>query len=277
MKLNCDIIFFEMRSLLFCLLNAASVALAVVIEAESATRAGVLTIESAIPGFTGTGYVAGWDSDADSLTFSVSGLTAGSYDLGIVYSAQFGDKFTKVSVNGAASADIAITNVTTSTWTAAKAGSYALTAGTNTVRLDSFWGYYYIDSITVIPTPSKPAQNVDVTNGAKVEAEDGIFNGVLTGTSVAGFSGTGYVESFDGATDSLTLTVTSTAQALYNVVVRYAAPYGYKQTTLTLNGASSSNVIFEDGTGLPNPWADANGGQVLLKAGSNTLTFTTNW
>ena len=266
-----------MRSLLFCLLNAASVALAVVIEAESATRTGVLTIESAIPGFTGTGYVAGWDSDADSLTFSVSGLTAGSYDLGIVYSAQFGDKFTKVSVNGAASADIAITNVTTSTWTAAKAGSYALTAGTNTVRLDSFWGYYYIDSITVIPTPSKPAQNVDVTNGAKVEAEDGIFNGVLTGTSVAGFSGTGYVESFDGATDSLTLTVTSTAQALYNVVVRYAAPYGYKQTTLTLNGASSSNVIFEDGTGLPNPWADANGGQVLLKAGSNTLTFTTNW
>lgn len=236
-----------------------------------------MTTESSLAGFSGTGYVAGFDDTADSLTFSVSGLTAGSYDIGITYSAQFGDKVTTVTVNGGSPSDIALKNATTSTWTTAKAGSYALTAGTNTVKLDSFWGYYYIDAITVVPTPAKPVQNVDVSSGAKVEAEDGTYNGVLTGTSVAGYSGTGYVESFDGATDSLTLTVTSKTQALYSLVVRYAAPYGYKQTALSLNGVSSGNVIFEDGTGLANPWKDANGGQVLLKAGTNTLTFTTNW
>lgn len=266
-----------MRSSLLSLFAAASAVSAVVFEAESAVRGGVLVVESAIPGFTGTGYVAGWDDTADSLTFSVSGLAAGNYDIGIVYSAQFGDKFTTVTVNGGSPADVGITNVTTSTWATAKAGSYALTAGTNTVKLDSFWGYYYIDSITVVLTPPKAVTVVDVSAGAKVEAEDGIYNGVLTGTTVKGYSGTGYVENFDAATDSLTLTVTSATQALYNIVVRYSAPYGYKQTTLTLNGATSSNIVFEDGTGLAQPWVDANGGQLLLKAGTNTLTFTTNW
>jgi hypothetical protein len=260
-------------SLLLSLFGAAS---AVIFEAESATRGGVLTIESAVAGFTGTGYVAGWD-ETDTLTFSVTGLTAGSYDIGIVYSAQFGNKVTQVTVNGGSTSDIAITNVTTSTWATAKAGSYALTAGTNTVKLDSFWGYYYIDSITVVPTPPKPVTVVDVTLGAKVEAEDGIYNGVLTGTSVPGYSGTGYVESFDGATDTLTLSVSSATQALYNVVVRYDAPYGGKQTTMVLNGASSSNVVFEDMTGATVRWANASAGQILLKAGTNTIQFQTNW
>lgn len=99
----------------------------------------------------------------------------------------------------------------------------------------------------------------------------------MAGTSVAGFSGTGYVESFDGATDTLTLTVTSAAQALYNVVVRYDAPYGGKQTTMVLNGASSSAVVFEDMTGVTVRWKDASAGQVLLKAGTNTIQFQTNW
>jgi hypothetical protein len=265
-----------MRSLVLSLLATASAVSAVVFEAESATRAGVLTVESAVPGFTGTGYVAGWDDVADTLTFSVSGLTAGSYDIGIVYSAQFGDKFTTVTVNGV-SADISLANVTTSTWTSAPAGSYALTAGTNTVVLANFWGYYYIDAITVVPTPPKPVKVVDVTNGGKAEAEDGIFNGVMSGTSVAGYSGTGYVESFDGATDTLTLTLYSAKQALYDVVVRYDAPYGGKQTTMVLNGASSSAVVFEDMTGATVRWANATGGQVLLNAGNNTVQFQTNW
>lgn len=266
-----------MRFSPLCLLAAASAVSAVVIEAETATKAGVLVNEATLPGFTGTGYVAGWDDEADSLTFSVSGLTAGSYDIGIVYSAQFGDKFTKVTVNGGTTSEIAITNVTTSTWTTAKAGSHILTAATNTVKIDSHWGWYYIDSITVVPTPPKPVTVVDVTNGGRAEAEDGIYNGVLTGTSVAGFSGTGYVEGFDGASDTLTLTVSSATQKLYNVVVRYDAPYGYKQTTLVLNGASSSSVVFEDMTGATVRWANASAGQVLLKAGENTLQFQTNW
>ena len=122
------------------LLSLFGTASAVIFEAESAVRAGVLTIESAVAGYTGTGYVAGWDDAADTLTFSVTGLTAGSYDIGIVYSAQFGNKVTQLTVNGGSTSDIAITN-TTGTWATAKAGSYALTAGTNTVRLDSFWGY----------------------------------------------------------------------------------------------------------------------------------------
>lgn len=121
------------------------------------------------------------------------------------------------------------------------------------------------------------AVTVDVTNGAKVEAEDGLLNGVTAGTTVAGYSGTGYVESFDAASDTLTLTISSTKQALYDVTVRYDAPYGGKQTTMVLNGASSSAVVFEDMTGATVRWANASGGQVLLNAGENTIQFQTNW
>lgn len=260
-------------SLLLSLFGAAS---AVLFEAESAVKTGGLTTESSLTGFTGTGYVANWLA-TETLTFSVTGLTAGSYDIAIIYSAQFGNKVTQITVNGGSTSDIAITNTTGPVWATAKAGSYALTAATNTVRLDAFWGYYYIDSISVVPTPPKAVTVVDVTLGAKVEAEDGIYNGVLTGTSVAGFSGTGYVESFDGATDTLTLSVSSSTQALYNVVVHYSAPYGGKQTTMVLNGASSSSVVFEDMTGSTILWKDASAGQLLLNAGTNTIQFQTNW
>lgn len=156
-------------SLLLSLFGAAS---AVLFEAESAVKTGGLTTESSLAGYTGTGYVANWLA-TETLTFSVSGLTAGSYDIGIVYSAQFGNKVTQITVNGGSTSDIAITNTTGPAWVTAKAGSYALTSGTNTVRLDAFWGYYYIDSISVVPTPPKPVTVVDVTLGAKVRLISG--------------------------------------------------------------------------------------------------------
>ncbi|KAH6663536.1 glycosyl hydrolase family 26-domain-containing protein [Halenospora varia] len=266
-----------MRSSVLSLLTTAFVVSAVLFEAESGTTTGVLAIESASPGFTGTGYVAGWDDEADTLTVSISAPAAGSYDIGIVYSAQFGNKYTTFSVNGGATTDVALTNVTTSAWTSAAAGSYNLIAGINTVKLVSFWGYYYIDAISVIPTPEKAVKVVDVTNGAKAEAEDGIFNGVLAATSVAGYSGTGYVESFDNATDSLTLTLYSAKQSLYDLVVRYDAPYGGKQTIMVLNGGTSSSIAFEDMTGATIRWANVSGGQILLNAGNNTIQFQSNW
>lgn len=82
------------------------------------------------------------------------------------------------SVNGGSSTEVSLANVTTATWTSSAAGSYSLTADTNTVLLANDWGYYFIDAITVVPTPVKPVNVVDVTNGGVAEAEDGIFNGV---------------------------------------------------------------------------------------------------
>lgn len=108
---------------------------------------------------------------------------------------------------------------------------------------------------------------------AVYEAEDAILSGTTVGTSVTGFTGTGYVESFDDAADSLTFTIISDTAKLYDLKLKYSAPYGPKNTRLSLNNASGGDVSLAETT----DWLVADAGQVLLNAGTNTVTLTTNW
>ena len=86
-------------------------------------------------------------------------------------------------------------------------------------------------------------------------------------------SGTGYVESFDDSDDTLTITVTSETEGLFDLSIIYAAPNGEKYTSVSLNGEGGSQVYFKP----TETFASAAGGQVLLKAGENTIAFQTNW
>lgn len=255
---------------------AVSVATATVYEAENATFSGSVYVASDLPGYTGSGYVAGFAAAADTISFAINSLTPGSYDISVVYSAQYGDKFTSLTVNGVSS-ELAITNTTTSTWATSQVGRFTL-AASNTISLASDWGWYFIDSIIVTPTPTTaPTLVVDVTNGAKAEAEDGILNGVNAGMTTAGFSGAGYVQGFDLSTDSVTITLFSKTQALYDLAIGYAATSGGKQTTMSLNGAAGAKIVLADTTAAASPWATVSAGQVLLNAGNNTISFTSDW
>jgi mannan endo-1,4-beta-mannosidase len=182
-----------------------------------------------------------------------------------------------MSVNGAATVEVAITNITTSTWTTSVAGSFPLTSGTNTISFANDWGWYFIDSISVNPSIAAPIVSVNVTSGATAEAENGILGGTNVDTATAGYSGTGYVTGFTDSTDNVTITLFSEVQGLYNVVVRYAGIYGGKQTTMSLNGASAAEIVFADTSTAASPWANATAGQVLLNAGNNTITFIDDW
>ena len=98
------------------------------------------------------------------------------------------------------------------------------------------------------------AAGVDVSKGAVVEVESGVLTGVTIGTSPSGFSGSGFVQGFDTDGDKVTVTVASSTQALYDVVIRYAAIYGEKQTTLSVNGApGGSSVVLADTTNAAAP------------------------
>lgn len=262
---------------LLAIASSASAQSAVIFEAEDGVITGGLYVDNEVPGFTGTGYVTNWTDTSDTLTISVTGLTAGNYDISIVYNAQYGDKYTSVSINGAATVETSLPNITTTTWATSLVGSFALISGTNTVELEDDWGWYLIDSITVSPTPVAPIVSVNVTDGAIAQAEDGILNGTTVGTTTAGYSGTGYVTGFFASTDSVTITLFSETEALYDVVVQYAAIYGYKQTTMTLNGAGGAEVDLADTSTAASPWANATAGQLLLNAGNNTVTFTDDW
>lgn len=105
------------------------------------------------------------------------------------------------------------------------------------------------------------------------QAEDGILSGTEILTSEVGFTGTGYVGSFDQGTDSVTITVSSTTLQLYDLNVTYQAPYGDKYTSMTLNNAGGSQIHFPPTT----EFTTVSGGQVLLNPGNNTITFTSNW
>lgn len=255
----------------------ASAVSTLVFEAETGTFVGGVYVATDLPGFSGTGYATNFTASGTLLTIPVTGLSAGFYDINVKFSAQYGSKYTSMSVNGAATVEVALTNVTTSNWDTSTAGSFPLTSGTNTVSFADDWGWYFIDSITVAPTPAKTIISVNVTIGATAEAENGILGGTTVDTSTAGYSGVGYITGFTTSASNLTFTLFSQTEALYNLVIRYGGIYGGKQTKMSLNGQGGAEVVLADTSAAASPWANATAGQILLNAGNNTVTFIDDW
>ncbi|KAF2271452.1 mannan endo-1,4-beta-mannosidase-like protein [Westerdykella ornata] len=105
------------------------------------------------------------------------------------------------------------------------------------------------------------------------QAEQAELKGVKVGTSVQGYTGHGYVEGFDEASDSIIFSVNSTSTELFDLEIVYNGPYGDKYTTVVLNGAGGSQVPLPATT----EWKSVPVGQVLLNAGINTIELENNW
>ncbi|KAF2644005.1 mannan endo-1,4-beta-mannosidase-like protein [Massarina eburnea CBS 473.64] len=147
--------------LAFALLLASSaVAQSTTYQAESATLNGV-TVGTSVSGFTGTGYVEGFDADADTLTFTVNSTAAQLYDLNIIYNGPNGDKYTYVVLNSAGGSQVSLP--ATTNWTTVSGGQVLLNAGSNTIQIQSSWGWYLIDAITLAPAAERGAHNITTT------------------------------------------------------------------------------------------------------------------
>jgi mannan endo-1,4-beta-mannosidase len=105
------------------------------------------------------------------------------------------------------------------------------------------------------------------------QAEDGTLNGVTVGTTAAGYQGSGYVEGFDESSDTVTITVPDVAAGLYALSVRYAGPYGDKKANLLVNNAGVGEISLP-ATGS---FTEKAAGDVLLQAGTNTVTISDDW
>jgi glycosyl hydrolase family 26/carbohydrate binding protein with CBM35 domain/ricin-type beta-trefoil lectin protein len=136
---------------------AAAAAAAIVYEAEDGLLAGVVAA-SDTPGYSGSGYVAGFDEAADQVTVTVAGGAGGLYDLAVVYRSPFGDKQTRLLLNGAPTGDLVLPG--SETFTSVPAGRVLLRAGDNTVTLQSNWGWYEIDALRLTPAPAPPPHQV---------------------------------------------------------------------------------------------------------------------
>lgn len=118
-------------------------------EAERGTLNGTNT-ESSISGYSGSGYVTGFDNNGDSVQVNVNIPTSKAYTLTIRYSAPYGTKYNSVYVNGSnigqksfnqnsGFQDLVISNVN-------------LNAGNNTIKIQkdsNDWGWICTDYVKV--------------------------------------------------------------------------------------------------------------------------------
>lgn len=77
-----------------------------------------------------------------------------------------------------------------------------------------------------------------------IEAEDGVLNGVQVATTRSGYSGSGYVTGFDNNNDYVEVTANIPTSGVYELKIRYAAPYGYKENYLYINDQLQGAISF---------------------------------
>ncbi len=104
-----------------------------------------------------------------------------------------------------------------------------------------------------------------------LEAENGTLTGTSVTTAAAGYSGSGYVTSFDNTGDSVRWTFNAT-NGLYQLRLRFRSQYGEKGFDAKLNGATSSGM-FPQSTSF----ATFDAGLVELTNGNNTLEIGGGW
>ncbi|ORY70463.1 GH26 endo-beta-1,4-mannanase [Pseudomassariella vexata] len=128
-------------------------------EAEDAVLSGT-EVDTATPGFSGTGYVTGFDEATDKLTFHVESSGQALYDLSIRYAGIYGEKRTSVVLNNGSTSEVLFP--ATDVFATVSGGQVLLEEGDNTIDFVTNWGWYLIDYITI--TPSAPRAPHDITS-----------------------------------------------------------------------------------------------------------------
>ncbi|WP_308638852.1 glycosyl hydrolase [Paenibacillus silvisoli] len=221
--------------------------------------------------YAGQGYISFfYGENSGTATFNVSVKEQGLYKLAVGYYAPYGEKETSILVNGSPNGSAKLPAPAAGEVVGEyAAGKILLQAGANAITFARGWGYYGIEYIR-LESDKAPADRVEAESGI-IETVGDPNRDITIQSSLSGYSGTGYVwVKGDGA---LTLTYEAAADGLYDFAVGYAAPFGYKETNLFLNGQPSGKVILNDS----NAFIEKSGGKLLLKKGTNTIRFEPFW
>ena len=125
----------------------------IILEAENAVRNGTQTATAA-GGYSGTGYVTGFDTGTDYVRWTFA-ATNGLHRLLIRFRTPYGEKGFDATLNGAVTSGMFPSN---SAFTSFDVGLVELTNGNNTLQIGGGWNYYEIDRADLIPTnaPAPP-------------------------------------------------------------------------------------------------------------------------
>ncbi|WP_326629987.1 carbohydrate-binding protein [Nonomuraea fuscirosea] len=120
-----------------------------VYEAENARPSGI-GAESGQPGFSGRGYLAGWNTSGQTLTFHVNVASAGAHQLRFRYAAGAGDATRRVLVNGAqvAAGQPFASTGGWGTWNTSVLG-VNLSRGYNTIQLEMGSNFLNLDRLDI--------------------------------------------------------------------------------------------------------------------------------
>ena len=122
------------------------------LEAEDGQLYGV-EVSTARGGFTGRGYVTGFDRDDDRLELTFQ-AASGLCELRIRYCSPRGDKGYSVAVNGTTGSGVFAK--TGESFAVQSAGKFVLRDGQNSLILRKGWGWFDIDSFELVPAAVAP-------------------------------------------------------------------------------------------------------------------------
>lgn len=243
-------------------------------EAENATINGISS-ESYYTGFSGRGYLAGWNTNGTWVEFKVNVNSAGKYMIKLGYSAGAGNASRNIIINGSSY----ISNLTFpgtgnwNTWNIVTLNDVPLNAGSNTIRIsyDSSLGnsnYLNFDYMSVY---------------AMYEAEEATLHSLTIENKYTGYTGTGYIAGWNKDGQWVDFNVNVAKGGTYTLILRYAAGAGDASRYIYVNGSGVANNLLFSGTGSWNSY-NVVSCSIPLNAGLNTISIiynssfgSTNW
>lgn len=145
-------------------------------DAAEAETAGKVRLETKLEGYTGSGYLAGFESQEDSCSFQVEIPAAGSYDIIVISAGMGGEKTNGIAVDGETVGSF----VTASEeFGEAALQRVYLESGVHTVSITTEWGWIGVDAMKIKaaqPLPDSVFQaEGDLVNPNATESTKGLM------------------------------------------------------------------------------------------------------
>lgn len=128
-----------------------------ILEAENGVLSGT-QVSTQRAGYSGTGFVTGFDADGDKVTMTASVDKRGIYNLYIRYAAPSGEKYNYVYVN-----DVNLGNVqfaSAAVFQETLMGKIYLNKGSNTIAIVKDWGYFELDNVRLEPAQASEINHI---------------------------------------------------------------------------------------------------------------------
>lgn len=259
-------------------------------EAEDLAYNG-LAVASDHSGYTGSGFLAGFQAPGNSLSAPTDVSAAGTYQFDLRYAnSQGGDgqnttRTLSLSVDGGANQTVTLP--VTGSWDNWSVASVPVTlaAGQHTVtvtRTTADSGNVNVDSVALVtPGNAYPASSTSVIPVCRFdvscEAEAGRMSGTaITATDHAGFAGPGFVAELNQGAGLTERISNVPADGTYSLNVRYANGIGgdglHQTRTATVSAAGTQESLSFPATTDWDTWGTVSA-PITLHAGTNDVTI----